>query len=1650
MLLSFAVNSQFSNDWIDFDQDYYKFPVAEDGIYRIPFSSLSGSGIPVGSIDAAHYQLYRMGEQVPVYVTRDFGILQASDFIEFYGRKNRGELDRELYEDPDADQLNPEYSLFNDTIHYFLTWGEEPGMRIEAVENDLENLPEKEEFYMHRELQSFHTNFFKPQISSGVFFSHYLHSEGYGSNFQSSKNELLRASNIYSGGPDGKISFRIGTGVRNVVYRYNVTLDNVEYTTGDITGVKNREHDISIPNDDLKNSMRLRVNRLSDDGNVRFGTITLEYPRQFNFDGDSTATIILPEGDNIYLELESFATANGAPIVYVRSQHLRLVSEVEGGITRIAIPASGSSRDIFVFSEGFNIKTVSQLSPVQFKDYTGADPSLVIISHPTLHNSASGTNYVQEYVNYRSSEEGGSYRVGLYSITGLYDQFAFGVKKHPFAIKKFMEWIRTTWSSTELIYIIGKGVEYHNSRIPNGVWEQGFFVPTYGMPGSDNLLVSPPGTAMPDIPVGRLAVVNGDEVGNYLEKVKTFEQNHRLLPQTIEGRAWMKNILHLSGGQDAGQQVQFQNHLENMGSILEESVFGANIFSFSKTNSDPISTPISQQILDIIQNGTSVVNFLGHSSASTLDFQINDPEDWDNAGKYPIFSAMGCSAGLIHSPFRSLSEEFVFADNAGCIAFLAGSGEQFVTPLVLWGTAWYESFGRDDYGTTLGYSILEAYKALSNSSTQQLILIEQQNLNGDPAIKINPQPGPDYITDFSSVKTIPDILTTTLDSFRLLFDIVNLGMLTNDSISIKLTQKLPSGEDIVLPGKKVFADRFRSEVGINVLLQGEKSVGLNYFIIELDKEDVIDELPEPQAELNNILTSQSGQTGYPKFIFENRARTQFPGDFSIVTEIAPELIAGTSNLFFGPVKYIFELDTTRLFNSPAKLTEQIPDVRGTARWKPQFQFEPGSVYYWRVRIEDNEQGQPDIWDYASFLYDPQERNGWNQSHFYQFTQNASRFLVSDSTNFSFQYDKKFKNIRIENEVRFDGSDNPTGFINNTFFSSFFSRYNNTDGNILAMVVDPNTSDIWVNSVDGDYGSINQTGIAIFNYAFSTEEQEGRGNLIHFLENIVPPQHYVILYTYQRGSHMDFLPEQWAEDSISLGTNLFQVIESQYPSSRIRELEQSGSKPYMILYQKDVGIIEEQLANTIESTIKLEYDFPNILGSAYVRTPLIGPAENWEEIVFTHDGSTAEGDTFNVRYIAYPASMSDSIVSVFNSSEETDLNDLNASDYPYLRLEYEAIDTLDRSMPQIQYWRVYYEPSPDFMWNTTNDYLFHADSLYRGDSLHLRANVIRFGGVAEAVTVPVEIRITDPSNEGVSYPGQVIFNAGSMGSIFEFQKYISEPSGDYLLTARLNPDNNPLEQSQNNNIGVEPFVIIRDNISPLLNVTFDGMHIMDGDIVSSKPTIIIGLKDENPHLALDDAALFMVSLMSPTVQEFVPLDVNGPAFLFTPPEDPGENNRAVLEYKPSFTVDGHYKLRVQAVDAEGNPSGDLEYQVGFEVINKRMVSNVFNYPNPFSTSTRFVYTLTGDEIPRQFTIRIMTLSGRIVREITQHELGPLKIGKHMTDYAWDGRDEFGDKLAAGVYLYRVLTQDSEGDSYEHYQTGGDRFFKKDFGKLVIIR
>ena len=128
-----AVAQQYYNEWIDYSKTYYKFKIATTGLYRINQNNLPAA---LQIVPAEQFQLWRNGKEIAVYTSVATGVLPANGYIEFWGEKNDGLPDRNLYKDPN-NQLSTDLSLETDTAAYFLTINAGNNLRITDDANNV-------------------------------------------------------------------------------------------------------------------------------------------------------------------------------------------------------------------------------------------------------------------------------------------------------------------------------------------------------------------------------------------------------------------------------------------------------------------------------------------------------------------------------------------------------------------------------------------------------------------------------------------------------------------------------------------------------------------------------------------------------------------------------------------------------------------------------------------------------------------------------------------------------------------------------------------------------------------------------------------------------------------------------------------------------------------------------------------------------------------------------------------------------------------------------------------------------------------------------------------------------------------------------------------------------------------------------------------------------------------------------------------------------------------------------------------------------------------------------------------------------------------------------------------------------------------------
>ena len=126
----------------------------------------------------------------------------------------------------------------------------------------------------------------------------------------------------------------------------------------------------------------------------------------------------------------------------------------------------------------------------------------------------------------------------------------------------------------------------------------------------------------------------------------------------------------------------------------------------------------------------------------------------------------------------------------------------------------------------------------------------------------------------------------------------------------------------------------------------------------------------------------------------------------------------------------------------------------------------------------------------------------------------------------------------------------------------------------------------------------------------------------------------------------------------------------------------------------------------------------------------------------------------------------------------------------------------------------------------------------------------------------------------------------------------------------------------------------------------------------------------------------------------------------------------IRYSLSDLPEGKHDLTLKVWDVQNNSStAYTDFIVSKEA--DLALSHILNYPNPFTSKTKFFIEHNQCCVSLKVQIQIYTITGKIVKSINQTINNQ---GFRFDGIEWDGRDEFGDKLARGVYIYRVSVTD----------------------------
>lgn len=293
----------------------------------------------------------------------------------------------------------------------------------------------------------------------------------------------------------------------------------------------------------------------------------------------------------------------------------------------------------------------------------------------------------------------------------------------------------------------------------------------------------------------------------------------------------------------------------------------------------------------------------------------------------------------------------------------------------------------------------------------------------------------------------------------------------------------------------------------------------------------------------------------------------------------------------------------------------------------------------------------------------------------------------------------------------------------------------------------------------------------------------------------------------------------------------------------------------------------------------------------------------------------------------------------------------------------------------------------------------------------------------APVVPISVR------ENVIYDGKATVKNGLFDLSFIVPKDIAYNYGHGKISLYAsNQAQDALGANQSVIVGGTAKNVVADNTAPTLKLFMNDESFAFGGTTAKDAVLLAKIFDES---GINTAGLGIGHEITAVLDEKRDnlLVLND---YYTSDPDSYQSGRVKYTFKDLEA--GPHSLRIKAWDTHNNAA---EEYIEFVVSNdsKIALEHVLNHPNPFSTKTTFHFDHNRAGENLEIQIQIYTISGKLVKTL---ETTSYASKAHIADLSWDGKDEYNDMLAKGVYIYKVNVRS---------QQDGSKISK--FEKLVIL-
>ena len=204
----------------------------------------------------------------------------------------------------------------------------------------------------------------------------------------------------------------------------------------------------------------------------------------------------------------------------------------------------------------------------------------------------------------------------------------------------------------------------------------------------------------------------------------------------------------------------------------------------------------------------------------------------------------------------------------------------------------------------------------------------------------------------------------------------------------------------------------------------------------------------------------------------------------------------------------------------------------------------------------------------------------------------------------------------------------------------------------------------------------------------------------------------------------------------------------------------------------------------------------------------------------------------------------------------------------------------------------------------------------------------------------------------------------------------------------------------------------DTTPPTIKLFMNDQTFVYGGITNASPFLLAFLEDENGINTASGIGHDIVAILDGNESD--------PYIINDYYETELDNyKKGKLRYPFRNLTPGLHTITFKAWDVYNNP---ISAEIQFVVVSDdtMTLTNVLNYPNPFVNYTQFWFTHNHPYESLEVQVQVMTITGKIVWSKNQVVYTDGFLSRDIT---WDGKDDFGDKIGKGVYVYKLTVKSS---------------------------